>query len=56
MASANLPDQRAHDGYERTRFRSEPNELGLLREENKQLKELVVHLSQIVVKNALEAK
>jgi hypothetical protein len=56
MASANLPEERPYDRYERTRFRSEPNELGLLREENKQLKELVIHLSQIVLKNALKAK
>jgi len=54
MASANLPEQRPD--CDRPRFRSEPNELGLLREENKQLKELVIHLSQIVVKNVLEAK
>jgi hypothetical protein len=56
MASANLPEQRSDDRYQRPRFRSEPNELGLLREENKQLKELVIQLSQIVVKNVMEAK
>jgi hypothetical protein len=56
MRSDRLPVP-SHDGLRTSSaIHSESRDLDLLRLENKQLRELVVQLSQIVLKNVLEAK
>jgi hypothetical protein len=55
MSSATPLDQRLNI-YERAQFRSEPEELTVLRAENKRLGELVVQLSKIAIKNVIDRK
>ncbi len=56
MASVHLPNARRDPGVERISDRPEMRRLDIdaLREENKQLRELVVQLSEIVVRNVLD--
>lgn len=58
MASVRLPNAHRDRGLDRPPHRSDMRRLDTdaLREENKQLRELVVQLSQIVVRNVLERK
>jgi hypothetical protein len=56
MRSDGLPVP-SHDGLRTgSAIHSESKDLDLLRLENKQLKELVIHLSRIVFKNVMEAQ
>jgi hypothetical protein len=52
MDSINLPDHRRNSDYEY----SEADELKLLREKNKQLREIIIHLSTIAIKNVVDRK
>ena len=58
MASVHLPNAHRDRGPDRLLHRSDMRRLDMdaLREENKQLRELVVQLSEIVVRNVLERK
>jgi len=56
MADANPSYQWPNSASERSKSLSQPDELQLLREETKRLRELVVQLSKIAIKNALDAK
>jgi hypothetical protein len=58
MASVRLPNAHRDRGPDRPPHRSDMGRLDTdaLREENKQLRELVVQLSEIVVRNVLERK
>ena len=49
-----MDSARATERLERMVESYRPEELGLLREENKQLRELVIQLSKLVIRNALE--
>ena len=58
MASVHLPNAHRDRGLDQLSHRPDRNRLDLdaLREENKQLRELVVKLSEIVVRNVLDRK
>ncbi len=58
MASVHLPNAHRDRGLDRLSHRSDMRRLDMdaLREENEQLRELVVQLSEIVVRNVLERK
>jgi hypothetical protein len=58
MASMHPPNARSDRRLEQTSRRPDLQHLDLdaLREENKQLRELVVQLSEIVVRNVLDRK
>ena len=59
MGSANLPpgtqDLRARDPI-KLRDADDAAKLDALREENAQLRELVIHLSKLVIKNVVDQK
>jgi hypothetical protein len=58
MASVHLPNAHRDRGPDQLIHRSDMRRLDMdaLREENEQLRELVVQLSEIVVRNVLERK
>jgi len=56
MADAKTSYQWPDDASERSKSCSRPDELELLREETKRLRELVVQLSKMAIKNAVNAK
>jgi hypothetical protein len=58
MASVQLPNAHRDRGLDRLSHRSDMrcSDMDALREENKQLRELVVQLSEIVVRNVLDRK
>ncbi len=56
MADAKPSYQWPDDASESSKFDSQPDELELLRQETKRLRELVVHLSKMAIKNAVNAK
>jgi hypothetical protein len=57
MASVHAPNGRRDGGIDTPSPRPQDHfDLDALREENKQLRELVVQLSEIVVRNVLERK
>ena len=56
MADAKPSYQWPNDASERSKSYSQPDELELLREETRWLKELVVQLSKMAIKNAVNAK
>ena len=56
MADAKTSYQWPDDASERFKSCSRPDELELLREETKRLRELVVQLSKMAIKNAVNAK
>jgi len=56
MADAKPSYQWPDDASERFKSCSRPDELELLREETKRLRELVVQLSKMAIKNAVNAK
>jgi hypothetical protein len=58
MASVHLPNAHRDRGLDQPSHRPDTHRLDLdaLREENEQLRELVVQLSEIVVRNVLERK
>jgi hypothetical protein len=56
MADAKSSYQWRDDASECSESCSQPDELELLREETKRLRELVVQLSKMAIKNAVNAK
>jgi hypothetical protein len=56
MADAKPSYHWPDDASERSKPYAQPDELELLREETKWLKELVVQLSKMAIKNAVNAK
>jgi len=56
MADAKPSYQWPHEASECSKSYSRPDELEMLREETKRLKELVVQLSKMAIKNAVNAK
>jgi hypothetical protein len=56
MADAKPSYRWPDDASERSKSHSQPDELELLREETRWLKELVVQLSKMAIKNAVNAK
>lgn len=56
MADAKPSYQRPYSVSESSKSYSPPDELELLREETRRLKKLVVQLSKMAIKNALNAK
>jgi hypothetical protein len=56
MADAKPSYQWPHDASEASKSYSQPDELELLRQETKRLRELVVELSKMAIKNAVNAK
>jgi catabolite regulation protein CreA len=56
MADAKPSYQWPHDASEASKSCSQPDELELLHQETKRLRELVVELSKMAIKNAVNAK
>jgi hypothetical protein len=56
MADAKPSYQCPHDASEASKSYPQPDELELLRQETKRLRELVVELSKMAIKNAVNAK
>jgi hypothetical protein len=56
MADAKPSYQWPHDASEASKSFSQSDELELLRQETKRLRELVVELSKMAIKNAVNAK
>jgi hypothetical protein len=56
MADTKPSYQCPHDASKCAKSYSQSDELELLREETKRLRELVVQLSKIAIKNAVDAK
>ena len=65
MATLRPPSSHLDDGTESDRFRlgdrdparrSDDNDLLALREENRQLRELVIQLSRLVIRNVVDRK
>jgi hypothetical protein len=56
MADAKPSYQWPDDASASSKFDSQPDELELLRQETKRLRELVVQLSKMAIKNAVNAK
>ena len=51
-----LDNGRRHEGIESRRVQSELADIDALLEENKQLRELVIQLSRLVIRNVVERK
>jgi hypothetical protein len=56
MADARPSDQKPNEASQHSKSRSRPDELELLREETKRLRWLVVQLSKVAIRNAINAK
>jgi hypothetical protein len=57
MADARPSDQKPNEASQHSKSRSRPDdELELLREETKRLRRLVVQLSKVAIRNAINAK
>jgi hypothetical protein len=56
MADAKPSDQKPDEASQSSKCRSQPDELEVLREETKRLRRLVVQLSKVAIRNAVNAK
>jgi hypothetical protein len=56
MADAKLSDEQSDAPSQYSRSGSQPDELEVLREETKRLRRLVIELSKVAIRNALNAK
>jgi hypothetical protein len=56
MADARPSDQKPNEASQHSKSRSRSDELELLREETKRLRRLVVQLSKVAIRNAINAK